>query len=348
MNEILSILNEYPFLNPIAIVLGSVILAVVVNFITGTVLKQQLKKTDTEADDEILKLVKTPIFWSIFLGGIYFAIVETHLLSPEYSEILRKTLGSVSFVIWGTALLKITTVVFKEIEQKAKQKGDVNKTDVIPFLETITRLVLAALALVAILNQWNIDLRPLFTSAGIAGLAIAFAAKDVIANLFGGISIFFDKPYKTGDFVYVDNTYRGKVTEIGLRSTKIQTGDNVLLTVPNSVMVTGAVVNETGFDPKIRISIPVGVAYGTDLEKLEKLIIELLDDHPDVLVAPEPFVRFTSFGDSAIMLEVYAVVASPEEMGNVKSKLIKLLNKKFENEGVKIPYPQLDVHNVQE
>ena len=181
-------------------------------------------------------------------------------------------------------------------------------------------------------------------SAGVAGLAVAFAAKDTVANLFGGVSIFFDKPYKVGDYVIVDDKYRGEVIQIGMRSTKIKTRDNVLLTVPNSVMVTNAVINETGFDPKLRIRIPLGVSYKEDLEKVEKVLVDTLKKHSRVLSSPAPRVRFRAFGESAVELEVLGVIKTPPERGRTIHELIKKIHKSFKKEGIEIPYPHREVY----
>ena len=145
-------------------------------------------------------------------------------------------------------------------------------SDFIPFLDNLVKLLTIGVVIFIILGIWSIDITPLFLSAGVAGVAVAFAAKDTVANLFGGFSVFIDKPYKIGDYVIVNEKYRGEVVEIGMRSTKIRTRDNVLLTIPNSVMVTNAVINETGFDPKLRIRISLGVSHNSDLEKVEEIL----------------------------------------------------------------------------
>ncbi|MFZ5424673.1 MAG: mechanosensitive ion channel family protein [Patescibacteria group bacterium] len=343
MSELTYILKSYPFLEPIVIVLLAIVTAVLTNVITGIVLKQLIKKTKTEADDKILKIVSSPIFWSIVLGGIYIALNGITFLH-NHLNLLKNLLFTISTILWGLAFTKVSKVIFQEIEERALKEQGNRINDVLPFLYTLTKLAIILAALLIILSSWGIDIRPALASAGVLGLAIAFAAKDTIANLFGGISVFFDKPYKTGDFVIFSDLYKGEVIEIGMRSTKIRTLDNVLLTVPNSVMVTNAVINETGFDPKLRIGISIGIAYNTNLEHAENVIVQTLKNHKSVVEHPQPIVRYKNFGESSIELKAFAVVANPSQAEKVRHELIKDIYATLRRENITIPFPQRDVH----
>lgn len=175
-------------------------------------------------------------------------------------------------------------------------------------------------------------------------MALAFAAKDFVANVFGGISVFFDKPYIVGDYVIIADKYRGEVLEIGMRSTRIKTRDGVLLTVPNSVLITNAVINETGFDPRLRIRLPIQISYQEDVDRVEKILIEVAHFSDLVLRDPKPLVRYREFADSGIMLELLVTIAEPAQKGFVMHELIKLVQQRFRSEHISIPYPQRDIH----
>jgi len=303
-----------------------------------------LRKTKTKLDDKIIAVSKTPIFWTVFLVGVYYAGISLGL-AANIQKVLVNILQSVALIIWARTILKILHIVLSELEKRLDKMG--KSSDALPFLENLFKVALFAITALILLSIWGVNTTPLLASAGVAGLAIAFAAKDTVANLFGGISVFFDRPYKVGDYVIVDDKYRGEVIQIGMRSTKIRTRDNVLLTVPNSVMVTNAVINETGFDPKLRIRIPLGVSYDEDLERVEKVLVDTLKKHPKVLASPAPRVRFRAFGDSAIELEVLGVIRTPPERGRTIHELIKKIHKRLKKEGIKIPYPHREVflHN---
>lgn len=136
--------------------------------------------------------------------------------------------------------------------------------------------------------------------------------------------------------------------QIGIRSTKIRTRDNVLLTVPNAVMATDAIINETGFEPQLRIRIPLSIAYGTDLDKAEKILIDVVLKHQAMLKKPKPRVRFRRFGESAIELEVMGVIARPADRGRITHELIKSIDKTLRKEKIISPFPQRDVHLYKE
>jgi len=341
--DILTLFPE-PFsglLVAVLILIASYLAALIVKFLFENVLKNLLRKTKTKIDDKIIAASKSPVFWTVFLLGFHYAAASLDL-SANIQKILTNLLKSVALIIWARAFLKILHIVSKELEKRLDKIG--KSSDAIPFLENLSKITLFAIAALVLLTTWGVNITPLLASAGVAGLAVAFAAKDTVANLFGGISVFFDKPYKVGDYVIVDDKYRGEVIQIGMRSTKIKTRDNVLLTAPNSVMVTNVVINETGFDPKLRIRIPLGVSYDEDLDKVERVLVDTLKKHPKVLASPAPRVRFRQFGDSAIELEALGVIKTPPERGVTIHELIKKIHKRFKKEGIEIPFPQREVY----
>ena len=154
---------------------------------------------------------------------------------------------------------------------------------------------------------WQTDPTAWLASAGIIGLALSFAAKDSLANLFAGAFILADAPYKLGDFIILDSGERGKVTAIGLRSTRMLTRDDVEITIPNAVMGNTKITNESGGPyEKERIRIRVGVAYGTDVDRVEELLLNIALSHEEIVNMPEPRVRFRAFGESSLNLELLA------------------------------------------
>lgn len=142
-------------------------------------------------------------------------------------------------------------------------------------------------------------------SLGVMGLAVGFAAKDTIANLFAGVFILADQPYKIGDYIVLDSGERGKVRHIGIRSTRILTRSDVEITIPNSIMGNTKITNESGGPvKKTRVFIDVGVAYGSNLEKVEKVILKALEKVENIEKDPEPQVRFKVLGASSLDLQV--------------------------------------------
>ncbi len=215
----------------------------------------------------------------------------------------------------------------------------------LPLFNNMLVIVVVALALYFIFLAWNINVTAWMASAGILGLAISFAAKDTLANLFAGVFILADAPYKLGDMIVLDSGERGEVTHIGIRSTRILTRDDVEITVPNSIMGNVKITNEGGGPhERYRIRIKVGVAYGTDLDQVQSVLLNVAASHPDVCKAPEPRVRFRGFGDSSLDHELLCWVDKPVQRGRVAHLLNTEIYKRFVKEGIEIPFPQRDLY----
>ena len=183
-----------------------------------------------------------------------------------------------------------------------------------------------------------------FASAGIAGLAIAMAARETLANFFGGISILLDRPFTSGDYIILDSGERGEVVDIGLRSTRILTRDEILICIPNSVITNVKVVNESAPAPRFRIRIKIGVAYGTDVEQVEEILMKLARENELAANNPVPRVRFRAFGDSSLDFELLCWARRPEEKGRLIHSLNKGIYNALNEADIAIPFPQRDVH----
>jgi len=216
--------------------------------------------------------------------------------------------------------------------------------EVIRLGEITGRLLVIVGAVFLILSIWNINITPLLASAGIAGVAVALAAKETLANFFGGISILLDQPFKVGDFVVLDSGERGEIVEVGMRSTRILTRDDVEVSIPNSVITSTKIVNESAPQPRFRIRTKVGVAYGSDVDKVEKILVAVARNNPLVATMPEPRVRFRSFGDSSLDFELLCWAQRPREKGMLTHELNREIYKAFAAAGIVIPFPQRDIH----
>jgi len=151
---------------------------------------------------------------------------------------------------------------------------------------------------------WDVDVTPLLASAGIAGIIVGLAAKDTLANFFGSLSLYLDGTYKLGDYLIVETGERGHVEDISVRSTVVRTRDDILVTVPNATLSNAAIVNESTPKQNRRIRVPLAVAYGTDIDRLESVLLEIAGDEGLVLERPKPRVRFREFGASALNFEL--------------------------------------------
>jgi small-conductance mechanosensitive channel len=213
-----------------------------------------------------------------------------------------------------------------------------------PLFDIMLTIIVVAFAAYALLQVWNIDPTAWLASAGIVGLAVGFAAKDSLANLFAGFSIIADAPYRVGDYVVLDTGERGEITRVGIRTTRMITRDDMEVIIPNSVMAMSKLVNESGGrSVKSRIRIKVGVAYGSDVDRVVEVLLEVAHRHESVAPDPEPRVRMRGFGDSSLDFELLCWVNHPAERGLVSHELYMDICKTLVRERIEIPFPQRDV-----
>ena len=162
--------------------------------------------------------------------------------------------------------------------------------------------------------------------------------------MFGGISLFLDKTYEIGDFIIIDDKDRGEVVDIGLRSTKIKTRDEELVSVPNSIMANSKVINESGFVPRLRVRLDLNVAYDSNLDKVEKTLLDLAKRLDYIETKPEPRVRFREFADYSINLQFLFWVKKAVYKGRYKHFVIKEVHKEFIKKGIAFPYPTQEIY----
>ncbi|MBT8099281.1 MAG: mechanosensitive ion channel family protein, partial [Gammaproteobacteria bacterium] len=206
-------------------------------------------------------------------------------------------------------------------------------------------IALFALAIYFAFLAWDIELTAWLASAGIVGLALGLAARDTLSNVFAGVSIVADAPYKTGDFIILDTGERGVVTQIGLRSTRLLTRDDVEITIPNGILGNSKIINEAGGpSEKHRIRIAVGVAYGSDIDHVIATLEKVAADHDEICTDPAPRVRFRRFGDSSLDFELLCWIDRPVNRGRLHHELNCAVYKAFIAGNIEIPFPQRDLH----
>jgi len=208
---------------------------------------------------------------------------------------------------------------------------------------SVSRYVVLVVGLLIILQTAGINLTTLNVLAGALGIGIGFGLQNIVNNFVSGLIIMLERPIKIGDRVVVESV-DGVVTEIGARSTKVLTNDNITIIVPNSRFMTENVTNWQYNDPRVRFHIPVGVAYGSDVRLVEKLLLEIATAEPDVLKDPAPGVRLLAFGDSALEFELRAWSSSlVHRKGRLTSTLNFAIYDSFRAHGIEFPFPQRDL-----
>jgi small-conductance mechanosensitive channel len=215
----------------------------------------------------------------------------------------------------------------------------------LPLFDITAKTLIVGSAAWGVLITWSVDVTAWLASAGILGIAIGFAAKDTLANLFSGIFILADAPYKLGDYVVLDSGERGQVTEIGMRSTRILTRDDIQIIIPNAAIGAAKIVNESGGPHvKRRVRIAVGVAYGSDVERVKAVLLDVALKSYHLVNLPAPRVRFRAFGNSSLDFELLGWIDEPEARGRAVDELNTAIYHRFQEENIEIPFPQRDLH----
>ncbi len=210
-------------------------------------------------------------------------------------------------------------------------------------IAVLTQYALTFLGLIVILQVVGLDVSSLVILGGALGVGIGFGLQNIINNLISGIIILLERPIGVGDFVNVGDLV-GTVERIGSRSTEVRTLDQVTIIVPNAHFLEKEVVNWDHGSPVSRLHLPVGVAYGSEIEMVQQALLTAVKDHPDVLAYPEPQVWFQGFGDSALEFDVLVWCCEPRQQFRLKSDLYYRIEASLRHHGVEIPFPQRDLH----
>jgi small-conductance mechanosensitive channel len=325
-----------------AILAASVGAAVVVTWVIERILKRWAARTRSSIDDRVIAFLHRPLIWTVVLGGVYLCVLRFQWQSST-EAFLARALGSIVALFWAIFLLRSVGLLLRSAAEQPRFTAVEART--LPIFENVAKLAVVAALIWALISFWEVHPGPWIASAGIVGIAVGFAAQDTLSNFFAGIAIIADQPYQVGDYVNLAEGHRGRVVTIGLRSTRILTRDDVEITIPNAVIGGAAIVNETrGPSTANRVRVQTGVAYGTDLDRAQAVLIEVAAGEPLVLGEPSPRVRFRRFGDSGIDLELLAWIELPESRGLVLHRLGCEIYRRFAKEGIEIPYPKRDLY----
>ncbi|AIY06735.1 putative small-conductance mechanosensitive channel [Planococcus sp. PAMC 21323] len=204
-----------------------------------------------------------------------------------------------------------------------------------------------AIAIIVSLTTVGLNLGALTVFAGVLGVGIGFGLQNIASNFISGIILLFERPIKVGDRVIIDELI-GDVEKISMRSTVIKTIHNEHVIVPNSYFLEEQVVNRSYGDPRMRLVIPVGVAYGTDADKVKRVLIQAVGEEQQIngviLLDPEPFVNFATFGESSLDFELMVWIDNSNQVIVTKSALNFRINRLFAEHDIEIPFPQRDLH----
>lgn len=323
--------------------LATLAVAGLVDIVGRVVVTRIFAATRSRLDDRLWTLLRRPISISVLLAGAVLLIGDLPVGSAGLA-VVSGLIATTAILMWSVTLIRVAGVTIEE----AQTDAGVVQPSTRPLFDIGGRVVIVGAAAYFLMLAWGIDPTAWLASAGIVGMAVGFAAKDTVANLFAGFFIMTDRPYKLGDFLVVDGTERGKVTRIGIRTTRILTMDDVEVVIPNAIMANTKVVNETGGPHShFRVGVPVTVAYGSDPDEVERVLLRSAEGADRVVWSiPEllPRVRFREMGESGLKFELLVWAKEPEFRGVVVSALNRSVYLSLRAAGIEIPYNKLDLY----
>ena len=301
-------------------------------------LKKKAEQSQRNFDDILASILGTPLIL-FFLGlGLSFyldAIPDLPKKWVKYSDAILILL----FVLAGYLFVDR---LMMEILRRYSKKVDLISSSA-GVIKTLYRTLILGFVFLIVLDRLNITITPFLASLGIGGLVVALALQDTLSNFFSGVYIYFDKPIRIGDYIMLESGQEGYVTQIGWRNTRIRMLPNNIVIVPNAKLVSSQVTNFYLPEPEMAVLVQVGVSYQSDLEKVEKVTIEVakqvLQEVEGGVKEFEPFIRYHTFSDFSIN---FTVILRAKEYVNkylIIHEFIKRLHRRYQMESIEIPFP---------
>jgi small-conductance mechanosensitive channel len=331
------------FILPVAVAAALTGLFFLLRGLTLRVLHGWAQRTDTQLDDLLLRSLRSPsLYWCVALG-LYGGV--------QFSQLPERYAAYVNKAIYVLLLVSVTVVAAQLVSRLfhywvAKVAMPLPTTGL---TQALLKGVVLMVGGLMILHALGVSITPLLTALGVGGLAVALALQDTLANLFAGIHILLERSIRVGDFVRLEGGQEGYVVDIGWRTTKVRMLPNNIVVIPNSKLAQSVLTNYYLPEPRMSLLIPISVSYGSDPEHVERVLIDetlkAAQEVPGLLKEPAPFVRFIpGFGESSLDFTLICQVKEFVDQYLAQHELRKRIFKRFQAEGIEIPFPHRTVY----
>jgi small-conductance mechanosensitive channel len=340
MTEFLGIeFSTNPWMVSAVIVLAAAALAYLFNIVVLWAIKRALERT--VLDERIYRLLEIYLYPLLVVIALLL-IADAAPLPPKALAAIHQLLAIAGLLLAIVLVTKGALLVLRTIEIRY------GLYNIRAPLEIVTKIVMIAVGGMLILDNLGISLTPILTTLGIGSLAVAIALHDTLGNFFAGLYIKVDRPIEIGHYVRLQSGEEGYVERIGWRSTRIRMLPNNMVVVPNNKLVQDNITNYHLPDRELAITVPVGVAYDSDLEKVERITCEVAKETLQTVTGGvrdfEPMIRYHTFGQSTIDFNVVLRAREFTDGILLKHELIKKLKARYEKEGIVIPFPARTVY----
>ncbi len=301
-------------------------------------------KTKTTFDDDLLRVAEKYSWWLPLLLSLFLAveIVYPNTTIGGYGILQIFIMAFMVFFAFFIAEVADIFLVWYGMSIQPKERKGVSPKQVFPFVRTMVKITIYLVFLVFVLQYAGFDTAALLTGLGVAGLAVALALQDTLGNFFAGLHLLIDKPFREGDYISLEPGMEGHVDRIGWRTTKIILPDNNELIVPNSKLAGAIIQNFANPDKSVVVFYEIGVSYDSDVEKVEKTIIDVINKvakKNQYLVPDTAFARLDRFGDYALIFKFGYRVNGYINRFSVLKDVNKELLSEFRKNKIEIPFP---------
>ncbi len=340
--------NTDPFIGSIIHIVAILALAIIAWWTFGTVIRRFEKRYRDrpffEKNERLFMLVKRAGHYSILI------LVGIGLINLYQATIIEKIFYAFMILLLSSFANSILESFVPYLESRLAEKTATSLDDVILGLfKKFSGVIIYVTGIILALDVLGLNIMPFVAGAGVAGIAIGFAAKDTLSNLIAGILLIIDRPFEVGDRIEVWSAPKnaatwGDVIDIGLRATKIKTTDNIVIVIPNNEIMKRDIINYTTITDEIRVRIPIGIAYDADVKKAKEIIKNISLELDWVMRDPAPKVVVRSFGDSAVNLQARVWIRKPRQRMETISYITDRVKEAFEQQGIEIPFPKRDIY----
>ncbi len=326
------------WLTALVIALLSIMAGKLVYWLLATVLRRLTARTQSRLDDIIIDMIEEPLSAATIVAGIWFALSTLSLpagLDRFVSNVMQFLI--VMMIAWLASRL-IDSLIREYLVPLTEKSENTLDDQLMPILRKGLKIVIWALAVIIGFNNAGYDVAALLAGLGVGGLALAMAAKDTVANVFGGFTIFVDQPFHVGDRIRVCG-FDGTATEIGVRSTRLRTLDGRVVTIPNAQFADSPIEN-VSWEPSRKITLELGLTYDTSAERMEEAmntIREIIAAHD--ATEEKTLVNFTGFGDSALLIKVIYYIRKGADIGSTQTDINLAILRRFNEAKLEFAYP---------
>ncbi len=302
-------------------------------------------RSKSQVDDVIIDLVEEPAVFMVIVMGIWMAL-RTLTLPDAVNTMVANAYQVIIALLVGWLLSRLFDAFYKQYLKPLADKSENDLDDqLMPIISKGVKMIIWAMAIIIGLNNAGYDVAALIAGLGIGGLALAMAAKDTVSNVFGGVTIFTDQPFKIGDRIKVAG-YDGTVVEIGVRSTRLKTLEGRIVTMPNAKFADAPVEN-ISWEPSRKVVVSLGLTYDTQPDQMQNAMDTLTEiNRSSASTEEDAIIFFSGFGDFSMNITFIYYIKKSESIAGTQSEINLQILRQFNEKGLEFAFPTQTLYNI--